>query len=339
LPAGSQLPADSFPPGTGPFRFVQWQPGQHLTLKAFRDYWITGVPYLEEVVFKPISEDNVRVTALRTHAVDIADEIPYSVIAEAKKGKPDFQIITHEAGVRARIRFNTRLAPFSDVRVRQAIAYAVNKQEIASGATWGFAEPTNQRYPFSSKWFIDMKDREQNLQKARALMTEAGYKEGFKVKVPAHGSPGKEVSIILKDQLKKIGVDVELDLMDFASQTRVRTSSQFSMYAAGMGARSDPNQIYYNDYHSKSRQNESGYSNPEVDQLLEKASAIQDFKERKRLYTEVVRFIQRDVPEVYLYLGPNFSGAGFQVKGFSPGFLEDRVSYAGGGLPYTWVEK
>jgi peptide/nickel transport system substrate-binding protein len=338
LPAGSQLPADSYPPGTGPFRFAEWQPGQHLTLKAFKQYWTPGVPYLEEIVFKPITEDNVRVTALRTRAVDIADEIPYPVVAEARKGRADFNIATHEAGVRARIVFNTRIPPFNDVRLRQAIAYAVDKNEVAMGATWGFAKPTNQRYPSSSKWFIDLKDREQNLQKARALMAEAGYRDGLRVKTPVHGSPGKEVTTILKDQLKKIGIELELDVMDFASHTKVRTSHEFTLYAAGMGARIDPDQIYYVDLHSKSKQNGSGYSNPEVDQMLERTRGVHDVKERKRLFTEVLKLMQGDVPEIYLYIGPNFSGVAPHVKAYVPGFLEDRVSYIGGGLPYTWIE-
>lgn len=338
IPAGSQLPADSYPPGTGPFRFVEWQTGQHLTLKAFKQYWTPGVPYLDEIVFKPITEDNVRVTALRTGAVDIADEIPFPVITDAKKGKADFQIVTHEAGVRARVVFNTRIPPFNDVRLRQAVAYAVDKNEVAMGATWGFAKPTNQRYPTSSKWFIELKDREQDLQKARALMAEAGYKDGLKIKTPVHASPGKEVSTILKDQLKKVGIELELDVMDFASHTKVRTSKEFTMYAAGMGARGDPDQIYYADLYSKSKQNESGYSDPEVDQLLDKTRVVQDPKERKRLFTEVLRLMHRDVPELYLYIGPNFSGVSAHVKGYVPGFLEDRVTYVGGGLPYTWVE-
>ena len=91
--------------------------------------------------------------------------------------------------------------------------------------------------------------------------------------------------------------------------------------------------------HSKSSQNGAGYANLEVDQMLEQARQVLDFKERKRLYTEVLKLIQRDVPEIYLYMGPKFYGVRPHVKGFSTGAFEDRAAYMGGGLPYTWIEQ
>jgi peptide/nickel transport system substrate-binding protein len=339
LPAGSQLSANAFPPGTGPFRFVEWQSGRNLSYKAFKEYWIRGVPYLDEIVFKPIVEDNVRFTAFRAKEIDIADELHYSVVAEAKKGKADFIIEPHEAGVRRRIVFNTRMPPFNDVKIRQAIAYAIDKKELAAAQTWGFAQPTNQRYPKNSIWHIDLPDREQDPQKARALLAEAGHKDGLKVKVPVYPGPDMELTVVLKDQLKKIGIELELDVMDWAAHTKLRRNLQYTLYSAGMGARTDPNQIYYADMYSKSRQNGSGYSNPEVDQLLDKANVVHDVKERKRLYTEVLKHIQRDVPEIYLYLGDKFLGVQPYVKNFSTGFLEDRIHFTGGGLAYTWLEK
>lgn len=339
LPAGSQLPPSAFPAGTGPFQFAEWQAGHHLTMKAFKEYWIPGVPYLEEILYKPITDDSVRVTALKAKDVDLADELPYQVVAEANKSKPDFNIVTSEGAVRRRIRFKTQVPPINDVRVRQALAFAIDKKELASAITWGFAKPTNQRFPSSSLWFIDLKDREQDLQMARALLAEAGYKNGFKVKVPVYPGPDMQLNIVLKDQLKKVGIELELDVMDWASFTKVREEDQYGLYAAGMGLDPDPNQVYYADLYSQSKGNGSGYSNPEVDKLLDRAKAAQDLKERKRLYTEVLKIIQNELPEIYLFLGPKFIGLQPHVKGFSTGFLEDRFSHMGGGLPYTWIEQ
>jgi peptide/nickel transport system substrate-binding protein len=148
-----------------------------------------------------------------------------------------------------------------------------------------------------------------------------------------------ELTNLLKDQLKKDGIELEHDVMDWAAHTKIRRELQYTLYSAGMGLRSDPNQIYYADMYSKSRQNGSGYNNPEVDRLLDKANEVYDPKERKQLYTEVVKYIQRDVPEIYLYLGDKFLGVQPQVKNFSTGGLEERVQYMGGGLPYTWLDK
>lgn len=339
LPAGSTFPPNAFPPGTGAFRFIEWQTGHHITLKAFKDYWIPGVPYLDEIYIRPIQEDNVRVTALRTKEIDIADELPYPVVAEAMKGKPEFNVVPHDAGVRRRIVINTRISPFDDVRVRQAIAYAIDKKELANAQTWGFAKPTNQRFPKNTLWYIDLPDREQDLKRAKALLAEAGYKDGLKIKAPVYPGPDMELTTVLKDQLKKVGIDMELDVMDWAAHTKVRREMRYTLYSAGMGLRPDPNQIYYADMYSKSKQNGSGYNNPEVDRLLDKANEVYDVKERKRLYGEVLKHIQRDVPEIYLYLGDKFLGTLPHVKNFSTGGFEERVQYMGGGLPYTWIDR
>jgi peptide/nickel transport system substrate-binding protein len=339
LPAASQMPPDTFPPGTGPFRFVEWQSGHHLTLRAFKDYWVVGIPYLNLITFRPISDDSVRVTALRAREVDIAEELPYSIVSEASRTKPEFNIVPFEGGVRRRINFNTRIAPFNDVRARQAVAFAIDKKELADGQTWGFAKPTNQRYATDSRWFIDLKDREQDLQKASSLLAEAGHKDGLKIKVPVYPGPDMELNTLLKEHLRKVGIEVELVTMDWGAHSKVRRERKYIMYAAGMGLRPDPDQVYYADLHSKSTNNNSGYSNPEVDQMLEQARQILDVKERKRLYTEVLKLVQREVPEIYLYLGRKFLGVRPQVKGFSTGSLEDLVFYVGGGLTHTWIEQ
>jgi peptide/nickel transport system substrate-binding protein len=338
LPAGSPLPTDAFPPGTGPFRFVEWQSGHHITFRGFKDYWVPGIPYLNEIVFKAIPDDSVRVTALKAKEVDVAEELPYSVVAEASRGKPEFQIIAFEGGVRRRMNFNTRMPPFNDVRVRQAVAFGISKADLAIGQTWGYAKATNQRYPANSKWFIDLRDREQDLQKARALLAEAGYKDGLKVKVPVYPGPDMELNTLVKDQLRKVGIEVELVTMDWGAHSKVRRERQYTFYSAGMGLRPDPDQVYYADLHSKSTNNNSGYANPEVDQFLERARQTMDFKERKRLYTEVLKAVQRDVPEIYLYLGPKFLGARPQVKGLTTGSTEDLFFYVGGGLSHSWIE-
>ena len=183
-----------------------------------------------------------------------------------------------------------------------------------------------------------MKDREPDLQKAKSLLAEAGYSEGLKVKVAVFPGPDMDLLTVLKDQLKKVGITLEFDVMDAGAYTKVRQLKQFTLRIGGMGGRVDPDQVYYADMHSRSSNNDSGYSNPEVDRMLETAREILDFKERKRLYTNVVQFIQRDVPEIYLSMGPTLIGVRPGVKGFSTAGLEERVSYIGGGLAYTWVD-
>jgi peptide/nickel transport system substrate-binding protein len=138
--------------------------------------------------------------------------------------------------------------------------------------------------------------------------------------------------------MKRAGIEMELDMMDWGAHTKVRNTRQFTFYSSGMGARADPHQMYYMDLYSKSRGNNSGYSNPELDHLLEKGGAVLDLKERKKLYSEALRIIQRDVPEIYLNMGPILMGVRPTVKNFSTGGMEERIAFMDGGLAYTWIE-
>jgi peptide/nickel transport system substrate-binding protein len=298
-----------------------------------------GVPYLDKITFKPISDDSVRVTALRSKEIDVADELPYSTVAEAKKSNPGYNIVAWDAAARRRINLNTRIPPFNDVRVRQAVAYAIDKKELAEGLAWGFGEPINQRYPKNSKWFINLPHRQQSLEKAKALLAEAGHKDGLRVKAPVYPGPDMEFTTVVKDQLKKAGINLEFDVMDWAAHSKLRREHKHTLYAAGMGLRPDPDQVYYADLHSKSRNNNSGYSNPEVDRLLEQARRTNDSAERKRLYIEVLKFVERDLPEIYVYMAPKFLGVQPHVKGFTTGSLEDLFYYVGGGIQYTWLDR
>jgi peptide/nickel transport system substrate-binding protein len=338
VPRNSTFSPSAYAPGTGPFRFAEYKPGQQLVLRAFRDYWVKGIPYLDEVVIRPIQESNVRITALRAGDIDFADELPYQIVEQAQAGKHPFKIAELRAGTQRRVTFNLRIPPFNDVRLRQAVALAIDKAEVAQGQAWGFAKPTNQGYPSFSKWHIDLPDTERDLEKARVLVREAGFKDGLKAKVPVYPGPDMELTTLVQGQLRKIGIEIELWVLDWASQRKAIRDKEFTLYTGGAGVRPDADHVYYDDLHSKGGRNESGYSNSQMDQLLERARAVLDFKERKEIYRQALQLVLRDAPEIYLYHGSKFLGYRPQVKGYIPGGTEDIAAYLGGGFPYTWMD-
>jgi peptide/nickel transport system substrate-binding protein len=343
LPKGSLGIAEkpqSFPPGTGPFRFVEWKPGAHLILAKFPQYWKPGIPYLDRIVMKPIPDETVRVTALRSAQFDLVEEVPLRVVDQIQKGMiKDVSVVPASAAAFRRITFNCAEPPFKDVRVRQAVAFAVNKKEIVDGMGMGYGEVANHRYPKSSRWYVPLEERPYNPEKARALLAEAGYPNGLQV--PMNITSGDlEEALVVQAQLRKVGIDIKMEVVNFGEFMRKESGGTFRVSYTGAGIRPDPDSLLYHYYHTKEigKRNHAHYSNPQFDRLLERARETLVFDERKKLYGQALEIFQQDVPNIFVAFFPRFYGFRPQVKGFSTTIKQD-FAFANGGMPWTWIEK
>ena len=138
-----------------------------MKLSRFKEYWKKGKPYVDEVVFRFIPEETVRYTALRAGDVDVADELPPQVMTELKGSAPKgFQVVGIPGGSFMVLMMNTRRPPLNDARVRQAIAFAIDKQEILDATRWGAGEATNQLGSKGSPWYFDVEDRRREIGRA-----------------------------------------------------------------------------------------------------------------------------------------------------------------------------
>lgn len=334
----SLLTLDTNPVGTGPFVFEEWEQGLYLRLRRFKDYWKQGRPYVEEVEFRFVPEESVRYTALRAGDVDMADELPPQRMADLKASpQKGFRTIGIPGGGYIILQINTRRHPLGDVRVRQAIAFALDKQEILNATRSGEGEATNQLHPKGAPWYFDVEDRKRDLPAARRLLTEAGLSQGFTV--PFMVSP-KYLSTaqVMQAQLKPAGIQLEFDQVDDATRLQRESKADFSMDLAGMGYPLDPDRFFLYFYSKTGTRNFSGYNSPEFDRLYEKALVEQDFPKRKQLYTDMTRLIQRDVPEMVILSANRYFGWRDHIKGFEPN-LAALTIYSGGGMETTWIEK
>jgi peptide/nickel transport system substrate-binding protein len=154
IPEGVEKPG-TFPPGTGPFKFVEWQPKQRVVLERYDDYWGRKA-LLDRVVLRPIEDGSVRFTALRAGDVDLVVRVPLEWTRQLVSGELR-GLVAFEApqGALHRIQFNTAIPPFDDKRLRQAVAHAIDKKEILDAAFYGFGEPVDQKYPRGHVWHFD----------------------------------------------------------------------------------------------------------------------------------------------------------------------------------------
>jgi peptide/nickel transport system substrate-binding protein len=333
------LPAlDSAPIGTGPFAVDEWKPGVHLKLRRFKEYWKQGRPYVDEVVFRFVPDESIRYTALRSGDVDIADELPPQMMADLK-GAPQkgFRVLAIPGGGYMILVMNIRKGPLSDVRVRQAVAFALDKEEILRATRWGEGEATNQLFTKSSPWHFDVEDRKRDLATARRLLAEAGFAQGFTIPMvlsTKYLSTGQ----LLQSQLRRIGIQVDFEQVDDPTRLTRQTKADFITTLTGLGYPVDPDHYAIYFYTKAGVRNRTGYSDPEYDRQYERAIVEQDFSKRKVLYTEMMRILQRDVPEIVLWSSHRYFGWRDHVKGFVPSVAAVTL-YHGGGLETTWMDQ
>jgi peptide/nickel transport system substrate-binding protein len=331
------------PIGTGPFEFVEWKPQDHLRLKKFKDYWEKGLPYLDEVIYKVIPDKTARITALRTGDVHIAVRLPIEQAMQLDKTpKKDFYFEYLSEG-KAMIIFNLSKPPFNDVRVRRAVAYAINKKEMLQAAYYGNGEVASQHFGRRSQWSCEIPEVAQDKEKAKALLKEAGYPEGFKVTwLTSRDIPYFSItSEVLQQQLKEIGITVDLEYVDMATDLSKIFKGDFVVTVGGFPEYGDPDFLYRNYFHPKGQITfftGKAYNNPQVTAWLEESTQVADPNKRKELFCKVIKTVNEEYPTIWVMQGNTAYGVRNNAKGFKPhlGRLE---RYSGGGVQYTWLEK
>jgi peptide/nickel transport system substrate-binding protein len=331
------------PIGTGPFQFGDWVTNDHLTMRRFDGYWESGRPYLDEVTLKPIPDETVRLTALQTGDVSIVDSVPQArlqgLFAQPSR---DYVIRLVRGGAgQGVIVLNTRRKPFDNVKVRQAVAYAVNKREMVDAQYRGWGVTDNQNFSPTSPWYLPVKDRPFDVARAKSLLAEAGMPNGFKITISiANGYGFPEVAQVIQAQMRRIGVDVAIQLYDVPSWANRINTGNFDIDLTGFFAKVDPDDAYYRYTHSNGGVWQlSGYLNdPELDRLLDEGRTEADIAKAKTTYTRVVEILQDSAS--MLIFGSGHSAAGWRsnVQGYSPQLI-GALSYAGGGLQEAWLAK
>jgi peptide/nickel transport system substrate-binding protein len=284
--------------GTGPFKFVSWQPGDRLTLEKSPTYWKKGLPKSDGVVFRFIKDPAARLAELKAGSIDFTTDIPPANLEDLQTGgvKPVFRP-SFNVGYLA---LNPSYKPLSDVRVRQAIAMAINKKAIVK-AFWGELGVTNGNFmPISFKTFYSPKvtDYEYNPTKAKQMLADAGYPNGFDLEFwympvsrPYFPTP-KEIAEAMGADLSAIGIKVKFQTKDWATYLNDRKKAPgFQAYMLGWsGDYGDPSN-FYNPHFASPIEDLFDASGKKLElkdlaDVLAKADASNNQAERVKLYQQ-----------------------------------------------------
>ena len=341
---GMRNPA-KFPPGTGPFRFVEWQPQQRIILERFDNYWGPKA-LVDKAVLRVINDITVRFTALRAGDVDIVERAAYEWIKEIADNKvKGLNFVQSRYAAGRAIEFNVVDPPFNNKKLRLAVAHALDRKEFLHAAYFGFGEPSDQRYPKGHKWYIEGAPAPAyDLNRARSLLKEAGYK-GEAIEIMGNlGEQAEVEAAVIQSQLRKIGMNIQIRMLDRGAAFDMRRKGQYAFKLAGGGTVGpDPVDAYLPIHVCEPdprnrNQNETGYCDKEMDVLLQRAYTEHDPNKLRELLKRVVEKINDDVPELSVGFAPRF----FAVRDFVKGFTtthDGEFQWSGGGLSQTWLDK
>ena len=293
------------PVGTGPFRFVEWRQGDGITLKRFPGYFRRGAPGLDGVEFKFLLVDQGRIDGLRSGELDWVDAVPLQQLGALAKDSQITLVQSKLAGIPDYLALNVRKAPFDNKALRQAIAYAIDREQIRKVAYFGAGEDGLLEVPTGSAWYraADAPYPAQDLDKAKAKLAESGFKKGGTIKylgLPQYPELLKTGEVV-RDQLKQIGINLQIEQVDVSVWFDRFSKGNYEITSAYQERTIDPDNFYALVLKSGAPINASGYANPVVDKLIEQASAATTVAKRKALYGKIRRTALGDAALIFTH--------------------------------------
>jgi len=311
------------PVGTGPFKFVERVRGDHITVEKNPDYWREGLPKIDKIEYRGIEDENVQYQNLQSGELDVIDSIPVVEFKELQESG-DYNVSIEQGLGFQGVWLNVTQPPFDNKQLRQAVYRLVDREAIVkavlrdvggeagnspfSEQSWAYSEESDQ-YP------------ERSVEEAKALLEEAGKPDGFSFTLKTDPTPlNQQIGQVIQNNLKPAGIDVKLEQEEFGTLLDDSTNGNFQALYLGWSGRIDPDLNIYDFMVTNGDFNDSGYSNPEVDKLLNEARTTSDRDRRKELYGQVMEILHEDVPYVYLFHNNQTTDFAMQptVQGFKP---------------------
>lgn len=316
------------PMGAGPYKFVSWEKGQSIVVEKNENYYKEGLPKLDSITFNFYADEDARSNALRSGDIDITDYVPWKDTA-GMLDDPNLTI-DQENGPIMLISFNTKVEPLADPKVRQAISYAIDRQNVVKAAFLGRG---NSIYGFmlNEGWlgYEPSLDNyfEYNPEKAKQLLAEAGYPNGFDIKLLASSSYSmhQQTAICIQSDLKKVGINVTLDLPDWATRMDKVGKQDFDMFINAMsGEFGDPDWLTNYLYSGTPTYNTSAwFADSEIDSLLDEGRITLDTAKRDEIYKKLAKRFLDLSPHVLINYREQATGMQKYVTNYQgrPGLL------------------
>ena len=284
------------PIGTGVMKFVEYRPNNFLKVERFDDYW-QGATRTTSVIRRVIPEESSRTIALENGEVDYINSLP-SIDIKRVTENPKLKTVEMVSSNIAYLGVNTLVKPFDDVRIRQALHYAANKQSVVDVLYEGYGVPCTSILPSIMVGFDDTLNLFPfDLDKAKALMTEAGYANGFDMEIVVSSDIRSRAAQLLQQDYAKIGINIDINLMEFGAMLDYLGGKTHQAWIMSWSGATNHDMTFTNNFHSEKvgpTGNRMWYQNPEVDAMIEAARTELDWEKREPIYKQLQKKLMEE---------------------------------------------
>lgn len=288
------------PIGTGPFAFGSQKSGDSIILTANPAYW-GGAPQISGVTFRFISEPSTALSALQAGEIDWTDSIPPQRVAQLRDDDSLHLAVTASNDYWY-LALNQARAPWNDVRVRQAIAYGIDRDAIVAATSYGTAAANQLAIPEGNPWYTGYDRYRYDIDTAKRLLAEAGVTGAdMDMLVTSEYPETVTAAQVIADNLAPLGITVNIRTVDFATWLDEQNSGNFDMLMMGWLGNIDPDDFYYAQHHTNGTSNAQKFSDADVDRLLDAGRVETNREARADIYRRAATIIADKVSYIYLY--------------------------------------
>ena len=317
IPASNSEP-DTNPIGTGPYKFVSRSPQESFVVERFDEYWGEGA-HIENVTFKVCANADSIVMDLEGGSIDMFARV---TAAQAAELSDKFEVLEGTMNLVQALYLNNQAEPFDDIRVRQALCYAASSQEIMDFVSGGKGtEIGSSMFPAFGKYYMEeLKDTyQQDLEKAKSLLAEAGYGEGlsFTITVPSNYQQHIDTAQVLAEQFKAVGAEARIQLVEWESWlSDVYAGRNYQATVVGVDASSLTARALLERFESGHPGNFINFNNKEYDAAVRAAIASTDDAQKTGYYKECQRILSAEAANVYIQDLPEFVALNKKYAGY-----------------------
>lgn len=308
------------PIGTGPFAITEWKKGEYIRLDRNMYYWQAGLPKTDQIMITVVPDDNTRMLQLQAGDVDITTFVPFNRMAELG-ADTNLQAVAIPSTETRYVQYNTTKKQLSDVRVRQALDMAMDREALSKTVLFGYGEPSKG---FMAKaglyWNENVVTNPYDVEKAKALLAEAGYPNGFDITItlPAGNTVAISIATILKEEWSKIGVNVNLETLETATATEKFKNMESDITLRGWtnDMVDSSQQVDYFCIYANIKNFYTGWDNQEIEALGLAGKTELDNAKRQAIYYKIQELYQIDMPMSTIFHVPYPVAMNKSIKGF-----------------------
>lgn len=314
------------PVGTGTFEFVEWKQGKTLEVKKYADYWGGDQTNVEKVKFSPVPENGSRVAMLKTGEADFVYPMPQQDVKQFENNK-DVTINESPSSIVRYVSINTFMDQYKDLKVRQAMNLAVDKEAYIQVVKSGFGHVLDSTMASETQYYAKQKAYEFDVKKAKELMKEAGYEKGFAAEIWGNTSSESLKGMeFIKQQLAQIDIDVKIKSMEEgtlsdeiytpAKPEDAKVQMWYVSWSPSSGdADGATRSLFSNEYFPPNGANTAYYDNDKVTNWIKEANTKTDPKEQEKIYQEIQRTVFQEAPWIFLATDVNLSAQVNHLEG------------------------